>query len=68
MKLHSPNFGNNQPIPGDHAFCIPDPENHVTFGGNKNPALSWSDVPADAKSLVLICHDSDVPSKPDDVN
>nr|VFK23508.1 MAG: hypothetical protein BECKLFY1418C_GA0070996_11451 [Candidatus Kentron sp. LFY] len=68
MKLHSPNFGNNQPIPGDHAFCIPDPKDHVTFGGNKNPALSWSDVPAGAKSLVLICHDSDVPSKPDDVN
>nr|VFJ44855.1 MAG: phospholipid-binding protein, PBP family [Candidatus Kentron sp. FW]VFJ50664.1 MAG: phospholipid-binding protein, PBP family [Candidatus Kentron sp. FW] len=68
MKLECANFGNNQPIPGEHAFCIPDPKNHITFGGNKNPALSWSDVPDGTKSLVLICHDPDVPSKPDDVN
>nr|VFK25042.1 MAG: hypothetical protein BECKMB1821G_GA0114241_10119 [Candidatus Kentron sp. MB]VFK35433.1 MAG: hypothetical protein BECKMB1821I_GA0114274_11184 [Candidatus Kentron sp. MB]VFK77294.1 MAG: hypothetical protein BECKMB1821H_GA0114242_11203 [Candidatus Kentron sp. MB] len=68
MQLDCANFSNNQPIPGDHAFCVPDPKNHATFGGNKNPTLSWRDVPAEAKSLVLICHDSDVPSKPDDVN
>nr|VFK00056.1 MAG: hypothetical protein BECKH772A_GA0070896_101805 [Candidatus Kentron sp. H]VFK00326.1 MAG: hypothetical protein BECKH772B_GA0070898_101865 [Candidatus Kentron sp. H]VFK04544.1 MAG: hypothetical protein BECKH772C_GA0070978_101885 [Candidatus Kentron sp. H] len=68
MKLDCANFNNNQPIPGEFAFCVPDPENHVTFGGNKNPALSWRDLPEGAKSLVLICHDPDVPSKPDDVN
>jgi len=68
MQLNCANFSNNQPIPFDHAFCIPDPKNHVTLGGNRNPALSWSNVPDGAKSLVLICYDSDVPSKPDDVN
>ncbi|VFM98722.1 MAG: hypothetical protein BECKG1743D_GA0114223_100809 [Candidatus Kentron sp. G] len=68
MKLTCANFDNNQPIPGEFAFCIPDPEKHVALGGNTNPALSWSDLPAGAKSLVLICHDPDVPSKPDDVN
>nr|VFK38942.1 MAG: phospholipid-binding protein, PBP family [Candidatus Kentron sp. SD]VFK43216.1 MAG: phospholipid-binding protein, PBP family [Candidatus Kentron sp. SD]VFK78988.1 MAG: phospholipid-binding protein, PBP family [Candidatus Kentron sp. SD] len=68
MKLQCANFADNQPIPREHAFCIPDSKNHVTLGGNRNPALSWSDVPGDAKSLVLICHDPDVPSKPDDVN
>nr|VFK50308.1 MAG: phospholipid-binding protein, PBP family [Candidatus Kentron sp. TUN]VFK51434.1 MAG: phospholipid-binding protein, PBP family [Candidatus Kentron sp. TUN]VFK62700.1 MAG: phospholipid-binding protein, PBP family [Candidatus Kentron sp. TUN] len=68
MKINCANFGNNQSIPGEYAFCIPDPKDHITFGNNKNPALSWNDVPGDVKSFVLICHDSDVPGKPDDVN
>lgn len=68
MKLHCESFGDNRPIPGEFTFCVPDPKDHVTFGGNKNPSLSWRDVPDGTKSLVLICHDSDVPSKPDDVN
>ncbi len=68
MKLKSESFENDSPIPPECAFCIPDPENHVALGPNRNPALSWSDVPEGTKSLVLLCHDSDVPSKPDDVN
>src|SRR3546814_168271 len=35
---------------------------------NANPQLSWSDAPAATQSYVVICHDPDVPSKPDDVN
>ena len=38
------------------------------FGANRNPQLSWSDVPAATRSLVLICVDSDVPTRADDVN
>jgi Raf kinase inhibitor-like YbhB/YbcL family protein len=68
MNLTSPNFGDNQPIPSVHAFCAPDPASHVTMSNNRNPALAWNDVPAGTKSLALICHDPDVPSKPDDVN
>jgi Raf kinase inhibitor-like YbhB/YbcL family protein len=40
----------------------------VSLSGNKNPQFGWSDLPAGTQSLVLICHDPDVPSKPDDVN
>ncbi len=36
--------------------------------GPNHPHLAWSDVPAAAKSLVLICCDGDVPSRGDDVN
>lgn len=68
MKLTSSSFEHNQPIPGEFAFCVPDPEQRVSFGGNRNPALSWSEVPEGTKSLVLLCHDPDAPSKPDDVN
>ncbi|MBX9810899.1 MAG: YbhB/YbcL family Raf kinase inhibitor-like protein [Burkholderiales bacterium] len=68
MKLTSSSFGHNQRIPAEFAFCAPDPKTHVTLSRNRNPQLSWSDLPAGTKSLVLICHDYDVPSKPDDVN
>jgi len=68
MKLTSPSFGDNQTIPTEHAFCAPDPASHVTMSENRNPAFAWSDIHAGARSLVLICHDPDVPSKPDDVN
>ena len=35
---------------------------------NRSPHVAWSDVPPDAMSLVLVCHDRDVPSAGDDVN
>jgi Raf kinase inhibitor-like YbhB/YbcL family protein len=69
MKLTSTSFADNQRIPSEYAFCAPDPgPNHVKLGQNRNPHLEWSDVPMGTKSLVLICHDVDVPCLPDDVN
>ena len=68
MKLTSTGFADGGRIPPEYAFCIPDAATHARLGANRNPPLAWSDVPAGTKSLVLICHDRDVPSKPDDVN
>jgi Raf kinase inhibitor-like YbhB/YbcL family protein len=68
MKLTSSCFGDNQQIPVECAFCAPDAKTHVTLSKNLNPDFSWSDLPAETRSLVLICHDRDVPSKVDDVN
>lgn len=68
MKLTSRSFTDGAPIPGEFAFCIPAEEGRVCLGGNRNPHLAWSDVPAGTKSFVLICHDPDVPSRGDDVN
>ena len=68
MKLTSTSFSDGQRIPGDFAFCTPDPAHHVCLGRNSNPHLAWSDVPPGTQSFVLICHDPDVPSKGDDVN
>lgn len=68
MKLTSSSFADGQRIPGEFSFCTPDPAHHVCLGQNRNPQLSWSDVPAGTKSFVLICHDPDVPSQGDDVN
>jgi phosphatidylethanolamine-binding protein (PEBP) family uncharacterized protein len=44
------------------------PASHISLSSNRNPHLMWSDVPEGTKSFVLICHDSDVPSRTDDVN
>ncbi|MDD2740805.1 MAG: YbhB/YbcL family Raf kinase inhibitor-like protein [Rhodocyclaceae bacterium] len=68
MKLSSTSFTDGQAIPGHLAFCIPDPAHHVCLGKNRNPQLSWSDVPPGTRSFVIICHDPDVPSSGDDVN
>ena len=68
MKITSASFSDQQALPAEFAFCAPDAKMHCTLGANRNPHLAWEDVPAGAKSLVLICHDPDVPSKPDDVN
>ncbi len=68
MILTSQSFADSTRIPGDFAFCIPAAEGHVCLGGNRNPHLAWSDVPAGTRSFVLICHDPDVPSRGDDVN
>ncbi|ACV33735.1 YbhB/YbcL family Raf kinase inhibitor-like protein [Accumulibacter sp.] len=68
MKVTSNSFKDGQPIPGDFAFCLADPEHHVCLGRNLNPHLAWSDAPPGTHSFVIICHDPDVPSKGDDVN
>ncbi len=68
MKLESDSITHNGPIPGELAFCVPAEEGHVTMGSNCSPHFRWSDFPPDAKSFAMICHDPDVPSKPDDVN
>lgn len=68
MELTSSSFSDGGVIPGEFAFCLPDPESHVVLGANKNPHLAWSAPPQETRSLVVICHDPDVPTKPDDVN
>ena len=68
MRIWSDSFKNGEPIPAKCAFGKPNPQAHVEWSDNKNPHLAWSELPAETKSLVLICHDPDVPSRPDDVN
>ena len=68
MKLSSSTFNHKDFIPEYCAFCIKDSENHTAFGDNKNPQLSWSEIPTEAKSLILICVDTSVPSSLDNFN
>lgn len=68
MNLTTDSFTPDGPIPGRYAFCVPDPTAHVGLGDNHNPALAWTDLPPGTRSLTLIVHDPDVPSRGDDVN
>ncbi|AOB28453.1 MULTISPECIES: YbhB/YbcL family Raf kinase inhibitor-like protein [Bordetella] len=68
MNLSSLSFSDNESIPERYAFGRIDAQSHVALADNFNPQFSWDDVPEGTQSFALICHDPDVPSKPDDVN
>ena len=53
MKITSPAFTENANIPKIYA----------KLGGNQRPPLEIGDVPANAKSLAIICHDPDAPGR-----
>jgi len=68
MHLSLPAFASGDPMPARFAFGDVDPDSHVRLSDNRNPELRWSDLPNGTRSLVLLCHDPDVPSAGDDVN
>lgn len=68
MFIEFTEFPADQEIPEEYAFCAMDPTTHVRMAANHNPGLRWGDAPANTRSFALVCHDPDVPSKPDDVN
>ncbi len=53
MKISCPAFDHNSPIP----------DKYTCKGEDVNPPLIFSDVPKEAKSLVLIVDDPDAPTK-----
>lgn len=67
MQLVSSSFVDQAFMPEQYAFGKIDAQHHVALAGNINPHLSWTPV-AGAQSFVIVCHDPDVPSQPDDVN
>ncbi len=54
IVVSSPTLKDGQPVPRQHT---PD-------GRNDSPALSWSGVPASAKSLIVFCEDPGVGNPP----
>ena len=57
MKLDSQSFSNGQPIPAEFAAG-----QSSGFAGNRNPQLSWHDVPEGTRSFALLCVDPDAPT------
>jgi Raf kinase inhibitor-like YbhB/YbcL family protein len=68
MELTTTAFADRGIIPTEFAFCKMDPATHAALSTNRNPDFAWRDLPAGTRSLALLCHDPDVPSRGDDVN
>ena len=68
MKLIVEGIDHGKPIAEKFAFGVQDAENHVRLGENLSPGIRWEDLPEGTRTLVLVCVDDDVPTKPDDVN
>jgi len=68
MRLWSDSFIDGGRMPDECAFAVIDAAHRVRLSSNRNPHLAWGEAPAGTKSFVLVCHDRDVPSRPDDVN
>jgi len=68
MKLTTTAFRDGGAIPAEFAFGAIDPKTHVRLSTNRNPDFAWADLPSATRSLALVCHDPDVPSRGDDVN
>lgn len=66
MQLRSDNFQHGKPIPPACAFGKPG--HPMELSNNRSPHLAWKEAPASTRSFVLTCIDTDVPSRPDDVN
>jgi len=68
MRLTTTAFADQGVIPAEFAFCAIDPATHVRLSQNRSPDFAWEGLPAGTRSLALLCHDPDVPSRGDDVN
>jgi Raf kinase inhibitor-like YbhB/YbcL family protein len=69
MRIRSDDFADMQPIPEEFACGKPGPDGEpCVFAPNRNPHLAWSEVPQGTRSFALICVDTDVPTRGDDVN
>ena len=68
VKLMSSSFGHDQRIPEEFAFGAPDPAQHLRLSAQPQSAPALEGAPSGAKSLVLVCVDTDVPTRADDVN
>ncbi|TFW31246.1 YbhB/YbcL family Raf kinase inhibitor-like protein [Duganella callida] len=68
MKLSSDSFRNGGVIPADCALAALDAQGKVALSANRNPQLSWSEVPAGVASLALLCIDGDAPLDAGNVN
>ena len=68
MKLFSHSWSAGEAMPSRYAAGRRAADGSVTFSENLNPHLGWSALPGGTRSLVLVCHDFDAPSRGDDVN
>ncbi len=68
MELRSDSFADGAAIPEKNAFGRFHPETYAELSENLSPHLAWSGAPEGTRSFAVLCTDSEVPSRGDDVN
>lgn len=68
MRLRSDSFRPWQHLPSRVALGRSDGQGGATFAANRNPHLTFLDVPEGVKSFALWCVDPEAPSVGTDVN
>ena len=63
MRFSSDSFADGGAIPAHLAFAVPDADKRIKLGPNRNPHLAWSKLPKGTQSVVILCHDPDVPAE-----
>jgi phosphatidylethanolamine-binding protein (PEBP) family uncharacterized protein len=64
MQLISHGISNDAVIPGGLAFVVTGSSTLISFSTSRNPYLGRNTVLNETKSVVLSCHDPDVPAHP----
>lgn len=65
MRISSDSFEHGRRLPAEFAAGQARPDGTFGFAPNRNPHLSWDDVPAGTQSFALLCIDPDVPTVPE---
>ena len=68
MRISVQGISEGQPIPDQFAFAVPHDTDHIIFSDNRNPRISWDEIPDGTRSLAILMVDPDVPSDASDVN
>ena len=62
MRITSESFEHGRRLPADFAAGQANADGSFGFAANRNPQLSWDEVPAGTLSFALLCIDPDVPT------
>lgn len=62
MRISSDSFEHGRRLPAEFAAGQANADGSFGFAPNRNPQLSWDDVPTGTLSFALLCNDPDVPT------
>jgi Raf kinase inhibitor-like YbhB/YbcL family protein len=68
VKIKVQGIEEGKPVPENFAFGVFSEQDHMSFGQNRNPEVTWEGAPEGTKSFVVMMFDPDVPSIADDAN
>ncbi len=68
MKLTVSGIEDGKTVSEKFAFGVFNEDDHMSFGANRSPEMTWDQVPEGTRSFAIVMFDPDVPSIADDAN